>query len=296
MSLIADYLKNDYSLVPIPIGKKGPSHSDWNTPSKCITSLNDIDLLEGMNIGLAHAYCSPVPTCAIDIDNYKEAKPWLAKYQIDLDSLLLADDAVVISSGKKYSLKLIYKLPMGYKPISSIKINGIDGKVALEFRCATRDGKTVQDLLPPSLHPSGNQYQWIGEGDPLSPPVIPKPLLEVWFNLITNQRVLSSNLKNESDNTRPETPRQIAIINDLLSYINADCSYETWRNVIWAILSTGWTCSESIAENWSRTASHRFTENEDLFWILINSYNPKREEKIGIGTIYYYARLGGWNG
>lgn len=296
MKQISEMISTGWALVPIPLRQKGPIHKGWNMPSQCVTNIGQLHFLEGMNVGLAHAYCTPSPTCAIDIDNYRTAKPWLATHGINLNDLLDAPEAVVIWSGKKYSLKLVYRLPSGSMPIVSTKINGPDGRVALEFRCATSDGKTVQDVLPPSIHPSGSPYQWIGHGNPLALPVIPEALLNVWRTLVANgSRV--ANRKFALDlavGTRLESPRQIAVIKDALSHISADCSYEVWRNIVWGILSTRWTCAEAIAQSWSQSAPDRYVE--DAFWTLVNSYMPQRGNQITVGTIYHHARLGGWRG
>jgi hypothetical protein len=296
MTGVSEMLSKGWALVPIPQGQKGPVHKGWNMRPQCITKKEQVLLLEGMNVGLAHAYCNPLPTCAIDIDNYKAAKPWLATHCISLDGLLEAADAVVIWSGKKYSLKLVYTLPAGVAPMVSTKINGPDGRVALEFRCATSDGKTVQDVLPPSIHPSGSPYQWMGHGNPLALPEIPEPLLYVWRTLVVNgSRVANRKFALDlGGSTRLESPRQIAIIKDALSHITADCSYEVWRNIVWAILSTRWTCAEAIAQAWSQTAPDRYAE--DAFWTLVNSYMPLRGNQITVGTIYHHARSGGWRG
>lgn len=285
-----------WALVPIPPGQKGPVHKGWNKQSQCVKNSDQLHLLEGMNIGLAHAYCTPSPTCAIDVDNYKAAKPWLATYCINLNDLLEAPDAVVIWSGKKNSLKLIYSLPTSVDPMVSTKINGPDGRVALEFRCATSDGKTVQDVLPPSIHPSGSTYKWMGHGKPLELPEIPDALIGLWRILVAKgskvaERKFAVDL---TGNTRLESPRQIAIIKEALSHIPANCSYEVWRNIVWAILSTRWTCAEAIAQAWSQTAPDRYAE--DAFWTLVNSYMPQRGNQITVGTIYHHARLGGWRG
>lgn len=284
------------ALVSIPYRQKGPVTSGWNLRQNSISDSSQAAHLEGMNIGLAHAYCAPVPTCAIDIDNYTTARPWLQTHGIDLKELLFTDNAVVIWSGKKYSLKLLYKLPAGTAPMVSTKINGPDDRVALEFRCATLDGKTVQDVLPPSRHPSGTEYRWIGRGNPLLLPEIPESLIELWNKLISKRAGVAG--RNFAlgliMGQRPESPRQIAIIKDALSHISADCPYEVWRNIVWGIISTNWTCAEEIAEEWSRTAPNRYAE--DAFWTLVNSYMPQRENQITVGTIYHHARLGGWNG
>jgi hypothetical protein len=49
----------------------------------------------------------------------------------------------------------------GVPALETKKVNGSDGKSAVEFRCATKEGKTVQDVLPSSIHPDGHQYQWL---------------------------------------------------------------------------------------------------------------------------------------
>jgi putative DNA primase/helicase len=298
MNMTQKMLSSGWALVPIPHGQKGPVHSGWNLPSQCVTGVGNEDVLKGKNIGLAHAYCKPDPTCAIDIDNFKTAKPWLDSHGIDLKGLLEETDAVVIWSSKKFSLKLLYRLPRGTAPLASCKINGPDGQVSIEFRCATKEGKTVQDVLPPSIHPNGTEYKWLGPGDPLQVPVIPPAMLDLWGKLITKSiRIGDRKFSPELNHSpRLESPRQIAIIQDALSHISADCSYEIWRNIVWAILSTHWSCAESIALAWSRTAPDRFAENEDAFWTLVNSYMPNRQSQITAGTIYHHARLGGWRG
>jgi hypothetical protein len=232
----------------------------------------------------------------MDVDNYKPAKAWLATHSVDLNELLLAQNAVVIWSGKKYSLKLLYRLPECTPPFVSKKINGEDGKSILEFRCATKDGKTVQDILPPSMHPDGHQYRWLSEVDPLQLSVIPSELLGLWKTLsdnkcrVANRTFLSQNFMCQ----RQETPRQIAIIQEALGHISSDCSYELWRNVIWAILSTRWQCAEDLALSWSQTAPDRF--EWEAFWLVVNSYLPDHQRPISLGTVFHHARRGGWHG
>ena len=291
----SEMLKNGLALVPIPFGQKGPKNKDWNLRRNCVIAPLQLNALKGMNIGIAHAYCTPTPTCALDIDHYKNAKAWLNMHGIDLRAMLMADDAAVIWSGKKYSIKLLFRLPQGCLPLISKKIVGPEGKSALEFRCATIDGKTVQDVLPPSRHPDGHDYLWMSDDDTLKLPTISQRLVTVWQALIDNSSRVAHRRTNLSVSKcyRPETPRQIAIIQDALDHITADCDYERWRNFLWAILSTGWVCAEDLALAWSKTAPTRF--EDDAYWELVNSYIPDHPNKITPGTIYHHARVGGWN-
>ena len=289
-----ELLLSGYALVTMPTGTKGPKQKNWNCLDQSIRH-PAIYYFENCNIGLAHAFCRPCPTGAIDVDNEEHAERWLASHGISLDFLVQARDSVVIKSGKKLSLKLLYRLPLGCQPLESKKIVGPDGLSALEFRCATKEGKTVQDVLPPSIHPDGYQYKWTGNGDPLHIPEIPNALLDLWKLLISNgSRVALRHQASPFCTYKPpESPRQVATITDALNYIKADCSYEIWRNVVWAILSTGWLCAEDMALKWSQTAPERF--DWDSFWLVANSYIPDHPDGISLGTIYYHARLGGWN-
>ncbi len=88
----------------------------------------------------------------------------------------------------------------------------------------------------------------------------------------------------------PETPENIARIQSMLSVISADCGYEVWRNLIWAIAATGWACAEDIAHNWSSTAPHRFDEGG--FQTLWRNFKPARG--IGYGTLVHMAKEAGW--
>jgi len=59
----------------------------------------------------------------------------------------------------------------------------VDGEVVLEFRCASENGKTVQDLLPPSIHPSGREYVWVTDVDIDAMPTLPEEWLALWLGL-----------------------------------------------------------------------------------------------------------------
>lgn len=173
-AMITLYLGAGITLVSIPHGKKGPTDKGWNQPENVIrTPEQAAACLNGKcNIGLAHAYCAPSPTCAIDVDAMPKARPWLAARGIDIDALLAAPDAVRILSGREGRDKLVYRLP--HVMPSCVVAGG-----GLELRCASKDGKTVQDVLPPSIHPdTGRPYRLVGNIAAI--PMIPSALLAVW--------------------------------------------------------------------------------------------------------------------
>lgn len=163
----ADYLAAGFALVPIPRGTKGPNRKGWNKRENCV-----LPSTWDANIGLAHAYSG---TCALDLDRLDDASKYLQGHGIDVNVLLNAPDAVQISSGRSNRAKLLYRLA---EPLPSKKL----ASGALELRCASADGLTVQDVLPPSIHPdTGKPYEWIGDWRVI--PIIPTKLLELWQSL-----------------------------------------------------------------------------------------------------------------
>lgn len=100
---------------------------------------------------------------------------------------------------------------------------------------------------------------------------------------------------NKKVNRRiPKTPRELAKLNEMLSFISADCNYDVYMRVVWGIMSTGWPDAAQIALDWSMTAKHRFDQN--TFDNLIKSYDPDRSNTTTMGSIFYLAKLGGWHG
>lgn len=128
MDTLADYVRAGLALVPISSGRKGPTDKGWNLRENVITDPEQASGLTG-NVGLAHAYCLPVPTMALDLDDMARAERWLAARGIDVNALLEAEDAVQIISGKAGRAKLLYRLPSGIAPIETLTIKdkgGID--------------------------------------------------------------------------------------------------------------------------------------------------------------------------
>ena len=180
---LGDLLRSGLALTPIPLGEKGPRMRGWNERENVITDPADAHRLDGLNVGLAHAYCTPSPTCAIDIDDLGLATAWLAERGLDINDLYSEDESVCSTSGQKGKLKFYFRLPKGTPPLATQQIS-VDGKVVLELRCASKDGKTVQDVLPPSMHPSGKRYRWMTDVPPWEMPTLPDEYLELWEGLL----------------------------------------------------------------------------------------------------------------
>jgi hypothetical protein len=177
------YIAAGFALVPISAGSKGPNTKGWNQRANCWSDARDVHQHTG-NIGLAHANSN---TAALDVDSYTAAVPALSVRGVDLNALLTADDAVQIRSGRPDRAKLLYRLPSGVASLPSV--DRTDAGEGFEFRCGTKDGLTVQDVLPPSIHPdTGKPYEWGGAGDWRDLPELPASVLTAWHAMLGSQR------------------------------------------------------------------------------------------------------------
>ena len=276
--------------VQIPRGKKQPNRKGWNLRENCFSG--PISELSGENVGLAHAYCTPVH-CALDIDYWPSAKNLFEEINLDIGKVLRESSAAIIHSGRKHSLKAIYTLP---KTVGALATKAVkqDGRVAYELRCAASNGLTVTDVIPPSIHPQGTPYRWV-QNDLDSLSEIPKPLLSHWLKLLAEDKPETRSPAGKAPTffSGSETPRKVAVLRELLSYVSPDCDYFTWRDVLWAILSTEFPSACAIAQEWSEGAPHRY--NHDHFLTVVESWKENRARH-SLGTVYHYARLGGWHG
>lgn len=254
MATAADYVACGLALVPIPTGRKGPNSKGWNKPEKAITDPHRASALRG-NIGLAHAYSNPL-TMALDIDDLPKARVWLSERGVDLDALLDADDAVQVYSGREGRAKLFYRQPPDVGPIMTKQITDPEtGEMVLEFRCASAGGLTVQDVLPPSIHPeTGQPYKWAGKGNWQDIPQIPKQLLGVWQEQLmpTVKRLSSAVVVGDDSSVATVSPETIRDLRSALFSMRAD-EYDLWVKVGLALRPLG-DVGRGLWMEWSLTS------------------------------------------
>lgn len=186
-----DYAAHGWALCRITPGNKGPvgqAAMGWQKRENALRDPAMAALLPGA--GLCHAWSG---TCAVDIDNFDVAEKWLAEKGIDLRELLSAKNSVQITSGRLGRYKLLYALPepLPSKQLAAYKAPGKKDPTkeqtyhGFELRCGNSQGETVQDVLPPTIHPdTGREYAWTyGDdlvGDWRNLPPIPEALLALW--------------------------------------------------------------------------------------------------------------------
>lgn len=175
---------------------KAPQTGRWNTESEAIDTPERLEtVLESGRVhglGLLHAFSG---TCCIDIDDLKRSAQYFLE-NFNLDIYQFINSGVVWHRGDENKLKLLYKT----SPRKTIQIKiphfddeglpvvndqGTQKQINIfEFRCASSsDGKSVQDVLPPSIHPSGAYYEWKDPEYFADIPNLPSQLEIVWEKL-----------------------------------------------------------------------------------------------------------------
>jgi hypothetical protein len=275
MDAFKDYLKYGWALTPIKHRTKQPFLKDWTNLENAIRGTENADKLHG-SAGLLLAYCNP-PRMTLDVDDFPDANAWLDERGIDLARLLQADDAVQITSNRPNRAKLVYhmdNLRLTQKVIQA-------GKTILEFRCADRNGGSVQDVLPPSIHPdTGEPYEW--KGDWRHVPKAPIQLLSVWDELLKFEHP-TQNLQT--------TVTSLAKIESALSVLDPDSPYDSWIRVGEGIHETtnGSKDGLSLWNNWSRDGEKYKVGECEYKW---QSFSV--EGGVTIATVFHMAKKNGW--
>ena len=251
----------------IPKGQKNPQSKGWNEKSAAIY---DIGKLRGGNVGLLPAYCEP-PLVHLDVDNVELAEPMLAQIGFDINCTRGR-----FRSGRDNSLSYIFESGSDILPSTQFQVGD---NLAYELRMASKDGKSVCSLLPPSVHPSGSVYSWCSKPFVFDP--LPESLRLQWRHRLELMKSVPPILDSICNGI-------VTDVEDALRYIDADCDYNTWIEILFSIQSTNLPNAREIALQWSKTSSQKF--NQTAFNNAWNSYKPGHYSK---GTLFHYAKLSG---
>lgn len=244
MSEFVEYEAHGWRLCAIERGKKAPTYAGWNTSAMPAESIEALE----QGAGLLHALSG---TCVLDLDNLEAARPWLAERGIDLDALRAEPASVHPSSGRPNRDKLLYRLA---KPLRTIKPTGS----GLELRCATASGSSVQDVLPPTIHPDTKKpYFWkYGDdlvGDWRSPPNIPAALYNLWRELVAETPV--TEIVNEVVQDQPIDLVRRALYSYITSRKKDVSNYDDWIEIGMRLHKQTQGAADGMAlwDEWSKT-------------------------------------------
>jgi len=194
------------------------------------------------------------------VDDYPAARDWLAERGVNLDALFLDPTSVQIHSGRADHGKLLYRLDT---PLASKQIK-VNDKAMIDFRCATAAGRTVQDVLPPSIHPDTQRpYEWkyandlVGDWHDL--PALPEELKEIWLKQITDSTSLV-------DGTVPEKGASTDELRMLLMQQDPNINRDEWIKVGMAIHheTNGSMEGLHLWNEWSSKATDKYQGIDDL--------------------------------
>lgn len=191
-------------------------------------------------------------------------------------------------------LHIWYELPddidesIRIKTDASVTICGVKIK---DFDVRGHGGLAV---LPPSVHPSGNRYEWL-EG--FSPWDISVAAMPKW--MINELRAAYDHEPGDPGVWAGECPVDDERHEELASAvqaIDADCDRTRWRNVGMALHSeyNGHETGFLLWDSWSATAAERYpgTEEARKQW---GSYRIREGQTINIETVFQYAKEdSGW--
>ncbi len=168
-----------YKLTRVRPGSKTPAEKGWNkkpisTEEEAAAAFQD---RPNDNIGVV---LDQSGLASLDIDNLELARTALGALGIDLDTLLNGSSIPRIE-GDPVKARLLFKRPEN-TPLPTRKLRIPEGPnkgMVFELR-----SEGVQDIFPPSMHPSGVPYHWIRAPWDLDT-VLPEPpplLSDLWTN------------------------------------------------------------------------------------------------------------------
>lgn len=275
------YIQAGLVLVPLQPNSKGPTVRGWNARERCWHSLENLPPRWSGGLGLAHAYSR---TCALDVDVLDRATELLGRHGIPLRQAFTSPRSVRIDSGRPGRAKFVFRLPEGVEPLRTVRVSE-DERTIYELRCATADGLTVQDVLPPSIHPdTGKPYTWGGAGDWHRIPCLPGLVLMHWRELIEAQP--KTTLVDDDPLLHlPPRDEQIEELRQALAWIPAD-NYETWIAMGHALRAAG-PVGEELWLEWSQS-SPKWRDGDEARW---STFSPART---GWHAVFARASRHGW--
>ena len=285
------YANNGFHIFPCVEGGKKPLTS--NGFKAASTASSEIDAWwqqwPDANIGIATGASGLV---VIDVDSGKPGCEW-DELVARLGKLPETPTARTPSGGYHYY----------FEAHEGVEVKSNAGKLAAGVDIRAHGGYVI---APPSEGEIvDSTYQWINNTTTLAS--LPQAWLDAILEAQSNKRqstapdwakpgrfpmdaTTQALLASTSLPPMPETPENVAKVKAMLAYIPADCGYENWRNICWAVMATGWACAEDLARDWSQSAPEKYDAAD--FQKVVASFQPGAG--IGFGTLVHHARQHGY--
>lgn len=297
-------LKNEYDLLVTGHGTKEPAKGEpWR--NRAALSPTDCEVISKRHprggVGLRTGR-----VIAVDLDIKHSTVARLMREFVELFS-----GAAPTRIGLPPKALMIYRADARFSKVTSPVFVSPDGaKHKVEILA---DG---QYFVAFGIHPdTDSPYQWVTNENPLNTPLSQLESIKAEHGLQIvdeferlaiamgwrkeGERIPRSTYLSDPNDwtagisrTDPETVENVDRVRSALGTISADCSRDEWRNVLFAILSTGWTCAGELCREWSLTAPDRF--DGDGLRNVLDSAKADRPNGITLGTLFAIAKGNGW--
>ncbi|VFS48210.1 bifunctional DNA primase/polymerase [Budvicia aquatica] len=149
-------------------------------------------------------------------------------------------------------------------------------------------GKGKQVVSPPTIHPkTGLSYRRVSHNIMDAPAELLKRLTEQQVHTQGAQAKHTDPIIDSLANDQV-----LASMKEALSFINPNCDYPLWRDVLWAIRDHQIHAGKEIAKEWSKQSQEKFDEN--AFESTWESFDPNGG--IHAATLYTMRNRRGWKG
>lgn len=309
-------VENGYAIVPIPPGTKGPSTPGWQ--QNYASSIEAFEELAADNprcgVGIITKH-----TPAIDIDCLDERITAHMRLYC-LTNIGPAPERI----GKAPKTLLLYAADKPFRKVMSAAYSDPEspqrnakGKLKGQRLEILGDG---QQFVAYHIHPeTGKPYDWPSDWEN------PLDVSALDLTVITQQdaedacreferlceeagweKLSDASSPSQADDAETdaadalaeldppdETDEEVARVKSALAVLSSDCSYEEWRNVLFALKWTRWDCAESLARDWSEESDDFDPQAFKTVWRGAQKRDRGRE--VTLGTLFNMAKKVGWD-
>jgi hypothetical protein len=146
-------------------------------------------------------------------------------------------------------------------------------------------------IVAPSLHVSGQRYEWLRDPTEHPPQLAPTWLLE----LVCGEATHTVESRTTEDAASPPTELRVESIKSALSALDADCDREQWIRVGMALHSTrAGETAFGLWNAWSATGTAKYPGEPELRrqW---SSFKSSKSKRVALATVFHLAKEHGWS-